>query len=278
MDLDEYRRASHESWNKLSTNWGRRREELWGATGVVGERLVERLDPQPGQTVLELAAGTGDTGFVAAHRLGEDGRLISTDFSEGMLEQARRVGAEQGLQNVSYRVLDAESMDLADSSVDGVLCRWGYMLMGDPAAALAETRRVLRDGGRACFSVWAGPDRNPWAAIAGMAMVERGHLPPVEPGAPGIFALADPDRIRELVTGAGFGEPEIEQVPIAWEYADADEHWQLTIELAGPLAEVLAGLDDDEREDIRLQVRGGIESLLADGGSVPGLCHNVAAS
>ena len=98
-------------------------------------------------------------------------------------------------------------MDLDDSSVDGVICRFGYMLMADPAAALAETRRVLRDGGRLSFAVWGAPDQNLWAAIPGMTMVERGQLPPPEPGAPGIFAMGDPGRISELVTGAGFAEP-----------------------------------------------------------------------
>ena len=193
----------------------------------MAERLVERLDPQPGQTILEIAAGTGDTGFAAARAIGEDGKLISTDFAPGMVEAARKGSEALGLENVEYRVLDAEQMDLEDDSIDGVVCRFGYMLMADPGRALAETRRVLRDGGRLGFAVWATPDQNLWAAIPGMAMVERGHLPPPEPGAPGIFALGDPERISELVTGAGFGEPEIEQVELEWGYGDADEHWRV---------------------------------------------------
>ena len=65
--------------------------------------------------------------------------------------------------------MDAEHMDLDDDSVDGVICRFGYMLMADPAAALAETRRVLRPGGRLVFSVWGPPDRNPWVSQLGHA-------------------------------------------------------------------------------------------------------------
>ncbi len=90
-----------------------------------------------------------------------------------MVEVARRAGEARGSATPSTAMLDAEQMDLDDSSVDGVLCRFGYMLMADPAAALAETRRVLRDGGKLSFAVWAGPDRNLWAAIPGMTMVER---------------------------------------------------------------------------------------------------------
>ena len=84
-----------------------------------------------------------------------------------MVDVARRNGEARGLSNVEYRVLDAERMDLDDDSVDGVVCRWGYMLMADPAAALGETRRVLRDGGPLAFAVWMTPDRNPWAAVPG---------------------------------------------------------------------------------------------------------------
>ena len=87
--------------------------------------------------------------------------------------------------------------------------------------------------------------------------------------------MADPGRIRELVTGAGFGEPEIEQVEIAWPYADVDDHWNFTMKLAGPLADKIRTLDEDEREAVRSAVRSEIEPLLADGGSATGRVHVV---
>jgi ubiquinone/menaquinone biosynthesis C-methylase UbiE len=99
-----------------------------------------------------------------------------------MAEIARRRGAELGLTNVEHRILDAERIELPDDSVDGVLCRWGYMLMPDPAAALAETRRVLRSGGRLACSVWSSADRNPWISVAARIVVAHGHMPPPEPG------------------------------------------------------------------------------------------------
>jgi SAM-dependent methyltransferase len=264
VDLNEYRRTSYDLWQQVADPWGREREYLWRASHAVGEGLVERLDPQPGQTVLELAAGTGDTGFVAAPRLGDGGRLISTDFAPRMVEAARIGGAALGLENVEYRVLDAERLDLEDSSVDGVLCRWGYMLMADPVAAFGETRRVLRDGGRLCFAVWAGPDRNPWAFLPGALLVDQGHSPPPQPGAPGIFAMADRARIRELVTGAGFGEPEIAEVEVGWEYPSVDDYWGFITEIAGPIAITVEALDDRDRERFREQLLAQAGPLLED--------------
>ena len=263
-DLDEYRAKSRDSWDRFAGNWERERDFLWSATGVLGERLVELLDPQPGETLLELAAGTGDTGFLAAERIGGDGQLISTDFAQGMVEAARAAGETRGLGNVEFRILDAESMALDDASVDGVLCRFGYMLMADPAAALAETRRVLRDGGRLAFAVWAGPDRNLWAAIPGMTMVGQGHLPPPEPGAPGIFAMGDPNRIRELVTGAGFGDPQVDEVVIDWGYDDPDVHWEKTVALAAPIADAFNSLSEGDQKQVRTAVRDLVSERLAD--------------
>src|SRR5688572_17015565 len=274
MDRDEYRKTSLENWDRIAPNWESERDFVMSSTGVVSERLVERLDPQPGNTVLDIAAGTGDTGFMAAERIGEDGRLVSTDFAPAMVAAARRNGEAQGLENVEHRVLDAENMDLDDDSFDRVVARWGYMLMADPAAALAETRRVLRDDGRLSFAVWAGPEQNLWASIPAMVLVERGLIPPPEPGAPGIFAMGDPDRIRELVTGAGFGEPDIEQVEVEWRYDEVDAHWKFTLKLAGPLADVISRLDDDERESIRTEVRSKIEPLMQSG-EVSGITHVV---
>lgn len=279
MDLDQYRQKSLESWDRFAANWEEERDYVWEMTRPVSERMVERLEPSSGDTVLELAAGTGETGFLAAERIGAEGGVISTDFAPAMVESARRRSEELGLSNFEHRVLDAERMDLDDDSVDGVVCRFGYMLMADPAAALQETRRVLRDGGRVSFAVWGPPDRNMWAFIPGLALVELGHMPMPEPGSPGIFAMGDPDRIRELVTGAGFSEPTIDQVPVNWAYSGAEEHWEKTMKLAAPIAEVVDGLASDERDRVRETVSVRVSSLIAAGGSgIDGLTHVVSSS
>ncbi len=278
IDLERYRDSSLDSWDRFSGNWEREREYVRSRTGGLGDRLIERLDPQRGDAVLELAAGTGDVGFAAAERIGDDGKLISTDFAPGMVDAARRGGERAGLGNVEYRVLDAERMDLDDSSVDGVLCRFGYMLMADPATALSGTRRVLRDGGRLSFAVWATPERNQWASIPGMTLVELGYLPPPDPGAPGIFAMGDPDRIRELVTGAGFGEPDIEEVPIRWDYDDAGEHWAKTLAFAAPIADAYNAIDEGEQERVRSAViKRTAERLAADESALDGVALAVLA-
>jgi SAM-dependent methyltransferase len=277
MDLQTYREASLRIWDEMAPGWEDRREWILGVTGAINEWLAGQVDPQPGESILDVAAGTGDLGFIAAGRVGADGKVLCTDFSPEMLEAARRNGERRGLSNVEYRVLDAERMGLDDNSVDGVLCRWGYMLMADPAAALRETRRVLRDGGRLAFAVWQTPDRNPWAAIPGMTLVQRGHMPPPEPGAPGIFAMGVADRIVELVTGAGFDEPRLEELTFEWRYA-ADDLWDTLTRIAGPLAAVINALPDEEQRATRAAIEESLAQYRRDGEFVvPAACWGVTA-
>jgi SAM-dependent methyltransferase len=267
IDLDAYREQSLETWGQMAPGWEDRREWMLGITGRVNDWLVEKADPQAGRTFLEIAAGPGDLGFQVAERVGPEGQVISTDFAPEMVDLARRIGESRGLTNVEYRVLDAESMDLAEDSVDGVVCRWGYMLMADPAVALKETRRVLRDGGPLAFAVWATPERNPWAAVPGMTLVQRGHMPPPEPGAPGIFAMGEPGRIRELVTGAGFGEPELEEIAFDFRYADFDDLWDALVRLAGPLARAVKALTEEERQATRSAIMQNVAPYRNEDGS-----------
>jgi len=203
--------------------------------------------------------------------------VLCTDFATQMVEAARRNGERLRLSNVEYRVLDAERMDLDDDSVDGVLSRWGYMLMADPAAALRETRRVLRDGSTLAFAVWQTPDRNPWAALPGMMLVQRGHMPAPEPGAPGIFAMGEADRVAELVTGAGFDEPRLEELTFEWRYS-ADDLWDTLTRLAGPIARVINELPEQERQDTRAAIEESLAQYRQDGELlVPAACWGVVA-
>ena len=279
IDLDAYREQSLESWRQVAPAWEVRRQWMTDQTGEVNDWLTDKVDPQPGQTILEIAAGAGDLGLGIAERVGEQGRVLSTDFAPEMVDAARRNGGARGLTNVDYRVLDAERMDLDEDSVDGVVCRWGYMLMADPAAALKQTRRVLRSGGPLAFAVWSTPDRNPWAAMPGMMLVQRGHMPPPEPGAPGMFVLGDPDRIRELVTRAGFGEPKREEIALEFRYEDFDDLWDTLVRLSGGIARAIAALPDDERQATREAIRESVAPLRNEDGSytAPGVTWGVLA-
>jgi ubiquinone/menaquinone biosynthesis C-methylase UbiE len=279
VDVDDYRRTSHQVWEAMAPGWERWRAQLADALTPVREWLIRELGPEPGETVLELGAGTGETGFAAAAILGDSGRLISTDFSPEMVEVARRRGHELALGNVDYRVVDAERIELASGSVDGALCQSAYMLAADPAAALAETRRVLRPGGRLALSVWGEPALNPWASIGGMILIERGHMPPPEPGAPGVFSMASEERTRALLDGAGFRSVRIAEVPVRFGFRSLEDYEQWIVDVGGPFAVLVRGLPEEEREVLTARLSEAFVPFSTDGGyELPGAALCAVAS
>ena len=278
MDADAYRQAAFETWETMAPGWERWREPIEATSVPMREWMLSELAPSAGDTILELAAGFGDTGHAAAEFVGESGRVICTDFSPTMVDIARRRGAELGLTNVDYRVMDAERIELEDDSVDGVLCRCGYMLMPDPAAALADTRRVLRPGGRLTLAVWREADRNPWISIVGRMLLERGHVPPPEPGAPGMFTMARDERIRELLEGAGFTVRRMEEIPVLFVYESLEEYIERARDTGGVFARVWREVPDGEREEMESRLEEAFAPFAIDGGyEFPGVAVAAAA-
>jgi SAM-dependent methyltransferase len=209
--------------------------------------MIDALDPQPGQTLLELAAGTGDTGLLAAELLEPGGTLISSDFSPQMLQVARRRAEELGVRNVRFKQIDADtSIDVEAASVDGVLCRWGYMLMADPGNALRETRRLLRPGGRVALAAWAGREHNPWVELPTREILARDLAETPAPDLPGPFAWAEEGVIAEQLEAAGFTEHHVEPLDFAYPYRSAADWWAAQTAFSTWFAEASARASDDD--------------------------------
>jgi SAM-dependent methyltransferase len=242
-----------QDWEAQANSWYVQREAMMTASRPVHEWLVEHLDPRDGHHVLEIAAGPGDTGFLAAPRLGT-GRLTSTDLAPAMVDAARKRGAELGITNADYRLLDAQAMDCADASFDGVICRWGFMLMPNPEAALEECRRVLVPGGRLVFAVFTGPEENPFASLPARVLIEAGHMArPASGWQPGILALGERARLDTLLAGIGFTSTRVEAVDMTWRFAGASDYWNFLVDLTA-LGPLIRSLPDAERDAVRATI------------------------
>jgi SAM-dependent methyltransferase len=279
-DADALRNEIAERWERASAGWGAQRAVFQAAAEPVSQWLVDAVDPQPGLRMLELAAGPGDTGLRAAELLRPMGTLILTDVSEGMLEIARARAQDLGITNVEFKVMDAEWIDLPTAHVDGVICRWGYMLLADPGAALRETRRVLKPGGTVALAAWDGPEHNPWSSVPNDELVRMGAAEPRDPSAPGQFTWRDPAVIAEALEEAGFVLAQIDQVDFTFRYPDLDEWWDAQIELSPGLREALVELTPAQRDELRDAVDARLAEHVAEDGSValPARTHVAAAS
>jgi SAM-dependent methyltransferase len=269
IDPEEQRAQTREAWECAAGGWGRKADRVrdWGMP--VSVAMVDALHLQPGQRVLELAAGPGDTGFLAAELVAPGGgSLLSSDGAEAMLDVARQRAAAAGIRNVEFRQLELEWIDLPTASVDAVLCRWGIMLIVDPDAAAREIRRAVRPGGRAAFAVWDVPERNPWATITNSVLIDLGHLEPPDPAEPGMYTLAADGRLKDLLQGAGFTDVEVSPVSLERRFRSVEEYVAETAEVSPIFGSAFRRLDLEQRAEATDRIASRVRAFAGDHGAI----------
>ncbi len=279
FDAAKYKNAQREQWNKDGAAWRRWNPVLDRWYGEATRQMLDLARVRPGQRILDVAAGAGEPAVSAAERVGPGGHVLATDISEGIVELARQVARERGLEQVETRAMDGEKLDLPDASFDAVLCRLGLMYMPHPVTALSEWRRVLRAGGRVAVAVFSTPERNSWGAIPASIIRRRAQLPPPVPGQPGPFGLGAPGVLEGLFRQAGFADTEIRAVPVPHGMASAAEYVRVAREAFGGFNAMMAHLPAEERESVWNEVEGAMRSFESPGSfEVPGECLVAAAT
>jgi SAM-dependent methyltransferase len=280
FDANSHRESSLAGWEAAAPGWARQQETIRGFGAPVSAWMLDAVSLQPGQRVLELAAGLGETGMLAAELVAPMGGVIVSDQADAMLDGARARAVELGLSNIEFQVLGAEWIDLPLASVDAVLCRWGYMLLADPPAALAETRRVLRPGGRVALAVWDSVQHNPWALLPTLELIERGLTSPPPPGTPGPFALDDPERVRELLAQAGFADIDVQSLQVEQRHASFDAFWETTLDIAHVFHNAVLSRPEAEIAEIRSGLAARLEPFSEPDGTlaIPGRTLVASAS
>ncbi len=205
------------------------------------EHCVLRLDPQPGERVLDLATGTGWTSRVVARR---GAAVVGVDIAASLLEVAR-TKAEAAHLPVQYEVGDAEALPFADGAFDAVISTFGVMFATRPEAAAAELARVCRPGGRIALATWTSD-----SSVFDMFKVMRAFMPPPPtPAPPSPFEWGRVERLRELLGGAF--DLRIEAGMSYYREAAPEEAWRTFSTGYGPTRMLAASLDADKRAALR---------------------------
>jgi enediyne biosynthesis protein CalE5 len=262
----EARSRLHGMWAAVAPAWGEHVDYIEARSAALSERMLELAKIVPGSRVLELACGAGGLGVLAAERALPDGEVVVSDVVAEMTSIAAARVAARELPNVSTRVLDLEDIDEPDESYDVVLCREGLMFAHDPRRAASEIVRVLRRGGRFVAAVWGPRAKNPWLGAVLDAASEQLGKPVPPPGIPGPFSLSDETALCEILTKGGLSDVRIEEVTVPTRAASFDEWWNRTCSLAGPLAAILASLDEAPKRELRRRAQERSRAYETDSG------------
>ena len=216
--------------------------------------MLDAVSLQPGERVLELAAGLGETGMLAAELVAPMGGVIVSDQADAMLEGARARAVELGLSNIEFQVIGAEWIDLPLASVDAVLCRWGYMLMADPPAALRrDPPRAAPGRARGAGRVGLRPAQPLGAAADPGADRARPRAPP--PAArrhdPARSRSATPSACASCSQQAGFAEIDVHALEIVQRHASFDDYWETTLDISHAFHDTVLSRPEPEIAEIR---------------------------
>ena len=197
-------------WNEeAGPRWVAFRDRLDALIEPLGALALERAAAAPGERVLDVGCGCGQTSLALARQVGPQGRVTGIDLSAAMLEVAAGRARDAGLGQARFLAADAQTAEL--DPVDLVFSRFGVMFFADPVAAFANLRAALAPGGRLVFVCWQAIGANPWMLEPLLAMAKHVALPPPPaPGEPGPFSFGDAERVRGILRDAGFSRLRIE--------------------------------------------------------------------
>ena len=251
--------AQIDYWNATAgQTWARFQEQLDRQIEPLGLEAMRALAPAPGERVLDVGCGCGQTSLELATRVTGSGAVIGADISVPMLEVARARLVPTGAATPDFRQIDAQTGDLGEGAFDAVFSRFGVMFFGDPVAAFSNLRKALKPEGRMAFVCWRPFQENLWMrAPMEAAQPFLPPSPPMDPSAPGPFAFADADRVRSILADAGFSDVTLH----AFNTSIGGSSVEQTVDLAfrvGPLGAVLR-----EKPELAPTVAGAVRSALA---------------
>lgn len=232
--------AQIEYWNALAgETWVKYHAQLDRQIAPLGHRAQAALAVRPGEAIIDIGCGCGQTSLELAAAVGPSGSVTGIDISNPMLEIARAEAHAAGLANATFEEADAQTFGLAAARFDAAFSRFGVMFFADPVATFANLRTALKTGGRLAFVCWRPFAENLWMRIPMDAARDLlPPMPPADPLAPGPFAFSDPDRVRQILTDAGYGAVTITPFDAMIGGGDLEQTLELSLRV-GPLGAVL---------------------------------------
>ncbi len=263
MDANLQLRIQRYGWDKAADYY----EHGWRESLLPAQhRLLDMAKAKPGESVLDMACGTGLVTFPLAKAVGPEGHVIATDLSQNMVDIIARQAAKRKYSWVEAFRTGAEAHDMiADASVDLVTCALGLMYVPDTLAVIREAHRVLRPGGRAVFAVWGERRNCGWSSI--FPIVDARVKSEV---CPMFFRLGAKGALARELAGAGFEMQAEDRLTTSLPYTSAERALAAAF-AGGPVAMAYHRFDDVTKEAAHAEYLGSIALYQAESGYlIPG--------
>ena len=273
IDSQQWKARQRQEWDTVSSGWRAWWKAFEQSVQPLSDRLIALAHIEPGQRVLDIATGIGEPAVTAARRVGPAGRVVAIDQSPQMLAIARERVAELGLQNIEFRELDAERLDLLDGKFDAALCRLGLMLLPQLVSALELVRQHLVPGGRFAAAVWSTPQKAPVLSLPSVVFRRYIEMPAPPAGMPGPFSLSDRSALEQAFARAGFSEVHSELMELTLELPSASDYTGFIRAVSPSINALLAGQSAEQQERIWQAIRDTVQERYgsADGSvRIPG--------
>ncbi len=252
FDPDAFTAESRANWSKAAPHYGALADELFRP---MAHAFVKFAGVKAGQTVLDVACGPGTATLACAKAVGPKGKVVGVDLAPGMLK-----AAGERLGTIDLREMNAEALDLPDSTFDVVICQLGLMLFAKPDRALAEMKRVCRPGGTVACLVQGRKEGMLFTSLVMSALIKRAPQLKAPPGAPTIYAFGDPGVLDAALSKAGLAQVASHRHAGVFTFASPEEYWKRMTEASGRTGAMLRSLPEETRklveDDVLEQARG----------------------
>lgn len=253
-------------WRENASYWQKHSEAIRTMFQPITQALIDDAGIVAGQSILDVAGGSGEPSLTISKTVGPTGSVICTDVVAEMVNIAQSEARQKGLTNIEFRQCAADSLPFENDSFDVAVCRLGAMFFPDPLAALREMLRVTKPSGVIALAVWGRSELNPFFSLSNEAL-ER-QLPagaPADPDAPGAFRFAEPGKLARILQQAG--AIEVKDHPLEFQIVapfTPKEFWEMRSETSGTLREKLATLSQRQKELIAQEVEEAASEFFSD--------------
>lgn len=276
FDPLQYKNTTHDQWQAAAEAWYRWSPTLNQWLGKATDKMLEMAGISSGHRVLDIAAGAGEQSITTAKKVGTEGYVLATDISSNILEYAKQMAQQAGVNNIEIKVMDGENLTLDDETFDAVISRVGLIYFPDQQKALKEMLRVLKPGGKVAAIVYSTPDKNKFFSVPVSIIRNRAKLPPPLPGQPGPFSLGAEGIIEKTFLLAGFKNVRTELVDSPLQLSSAKECVRFEKESFGALHQMMSSLPDSEKESVWDEIERELKKFELEHGFV-GPCEMVVA-